>query len=168
MEGLQGPRVRSRAISNSVFFCELLEQIKLGKVVSIRAKGWSMLPLVWDDRDILHLAAPTERTVSVGRIILARMGDGRYVVHRIVAIEGNRVVMRGDGNPYQIEYLHRDKILGELVGVRRNGKEIKRGDFLWRAIGLLWPSNAFLRRVLLFAYRRLVVRPAATKPRRNL
>lgn len=168
MNMVKGQRIRSRAISNPIFFRELLEQMREGKEVRMRAKGWSMLPLIWDDRDVLHLAAPSEDTISRGRIVLVRMGDGRYVVHRIVAIEGSRIVLRGDGNPYQVEYVHRDKVLGELVGIRRNGKEMNSRSFLWRIITLFWPSNAFIRRSLLFAYRRMVVRPVAHKPRRNL
>lgn len=168
MESRSKQNIRLRVISTPVFFRELLEQMHQGKEVRMRARGWSMLPLIWDDRDVLYLVAPREGTISRGRIVLVQLGDGRYVLHRIVAIEGSRLLLRGDGNPYQEEYVHRDKVLGELVGIRRNGKLLNPNSFLWRAITLLWPQNGFIRRVILFAYRRMAVRPAERKPRRSL
>lgn len=168
MESKHEQKTHLRAISTPIFFRELLEQMHQGKEVRMRAKGWSMLPLIWDDRDVLYLVAPREGSISCGRIVLAQLGDGRYVLHRIAAIQGSRLLLRGDGNPYQEEYVHRDKVLGELVGVRRNGKQLSPKSFLWRAITLLWPKNGFIRRAILFAYRRMVVRPAERKPRRSL
>lgn len=157
---------RTQVVSNKLLFSKIREQIADGRKVTIRAKGWSMLPLVWDDRDTLTLAAVSEDTFSKGRIVLAQLGTGRYVVHRIVCIKGARYCLRGDGNPYQEEYVHRDKIYAELISIQRGGRYIDAKHWLWKFCQYLWPKNGFLRRVLLFAYRRIVLKPASLKPRR--
>lgn len=166
MEKRLPAQMRPQVINNKPFFDELIAQINSGRSVVIRAKGWSMLPLVWDDRDTITLSPLTADSIRVGRIVLAQMGSGRYVVHRIVRIKGDRVELRGDGNPYQIEYVHREKVLAEMTAVRRAGKELNSASPLWKVITHLWPANGFLRRVLLFGYRRLVIRKKPNAPRR--
>lgn len=151
--------LRALILDNKHFFDEVLLMIRSGRNVTLRAKGWSMLPLVWDERDAITLAPLTEASFAVGRIVLAQLGDGRYVVHRIAAIKEARYTLRGDGNPYQYEYCHHDQICAELTSVRRNDREIVLGSATWQAYRRLWPSNGFLRRSLLFIYRRIAVNP---------
>lgn len=159
-------RVRTQVISNKMLFAKIREQLAEGRKVTIRAKGWSMLPLIWDDRDTLTLGSLTSGSLAKGRIVLAQLGTGRYVVHRIVRVRGDRFSLRGDGNPYQEEYVHRDRIYAELVGINRAGKDLGRSSFVWKLCQHCWPSHGFVRRVLLFAYRRLWLRPAKVVPRR--
>lgn len=159
---------KAQVINNRQFFQELLAQLAEGRRVKIRAKGWSMLPLLWDDRDTLTLAPIAPEDIKIGKIVFAQMGTGRYVVHRIVARKIDRLTLRGDGNPYQEEYVHVDKVLGELVAITRGGKEVDKHSLLWKLITYFWPRNGFLRRVLLFSYRRLVIRQSPKRLRREL
>lgn len=71
---------------------------------------------------------------------------------------GTRIELRGDGNPYQEEYVHPDTIFGELVEINRNGKVIKYDDVLWNMVRYVWPSNSVVRRILLYLYRVFVLR----------
>lgn len=160
------PKLRKQVINNGLFFQELRARINEGRQVRIRAKGWSMLPLIWDDRDVIVLGPLAPDSIRVGRIVLAQLGTGRYVVHRITSIKGSRLTLRGDGNPYQEEYVHEDKVLAELVTVTRNGRDYTARDIQWKLTTWFWPSNGFIRRVILFFYRRLIVRPASVEPRR--
>lgn len=145
----------------------LLENIKAdllaGRRVKLQARGWSMLPMIWNDRDNLILAPIDRDKLSVGQIVFAQTGSGRYIVHRIVRIVGTRVELRGDGNPYQEEYVHPQTIIGELVAVERKGKLLKKGDCLWTMTERLWPRSGNLRRVLLYVYKRLFVMPSVGK-----
>lgn len=158
--------IRAQIVNNKAFFIQIREQIAQGRKVTIRAKGWSMLPFIWDDRDTLTLAQLREDSYKVGRIVFAQLGTGRYIVHRIDRIEGSRFVLRGDGNPYQEEYVHRDKILAELVSIGRKGRTLSPSSLAWKLQASLWPRHGFLRRLILFFYRRLVVRPAKRTARR--
>lgn len=166
MSEVSKPKIRKQVINNTVFFQELRSRIAEGRQVRIRAKGWSMLPLIWDDRDVIVLGPLSPKSISVGRIVLAQLGTGRYVVHRITAIKGSRLSLRGDGNPYQEEYVHTQKVLAELVKVTRGGRDYSPESLQWKLTTWLWPSNGFVRRVILFFYRRLIVRPASVQPRR--
>ena len=140
----------------------LLDNIKAdlheGRSVRLQAKGWSMLPMIWDERDTLVLAPIYREQLKVGMIVFAQTGSGRYIIHRIARIVGTRIELRGDGNPYQEEYVHPQTVFGELVEVQQKNRCLKQGDWRWRAYALLWPKNGNIRRILLFFYKRLFLR----------
>ena len=140
----------------------LLDNIKAdlleGRSVKLQAKGWSMLPMIWNERDTLVLAPISQEQLQVGMIVFAQTGSGRYIIHRIARIVGTRIELRGDGNPYQEEYVHPQTVFGELVEVQQKNRCLKQGDWRWRAYALLWPKNGNIRRILLFFYKRLFLR----------
>lgn len=155
----QDPMRAKLTLDYPQFFDEVLHMLSLGRKVKLRAKGWSMLPLIWSDRDNLILSPLTPDSYQVGRIVFVQLGDRRYVVHRIAEIKEDRFTLRGDGNPYQYEYCHRDQVRAELIAIERAGKRLDVGTLWWRIFAVCWPSNGFLRRCLLFAYRRLCLYP---------
>ncbi|KGO01216.1 S24/S26 family peptidase [Porphyromonas sp. COT-290 OH3588] len=146
---------RVLVLDNEVFFAQILKELEMGKRVTIFAKGWSMLPMIWQERDTLLLAPLSVDSISLGRIVLVKLSDKRYVIHRIVKMEGEQLTLRGDGNPYQIELCTKSQVLAELVGVKRNGKMMMRGSKRWAIFEHLWPRHPLLRRALLRIYRRL-------------
>ncbi|MDE6654749.1 MAG: S24/S26 family peptidase, partial [Muribaculaceae bacterium] len=58
-----------------------------------------------------------------GDVVLARVSDGSYVVHRIVGMRGDRITLMGDANLYRTEECRRKDICGKAVGVIRDGKQ---------------------------------------------
>lgn len=152
-------QVNSRSLAYQTALLQTVkEDLLSGKQVRLQALGWSMLPFIWHKRDTITLAPLSSDSIKVGRIVFAQMGSGRYVVHRISRIMGTRIELRGDGNPYQEEYVHPDTIFGELVEINRNGKVIKYDDVLWNMVRYVWPSNSVVRRILLYLYRVFVLR----------
>lgn len=146
-------------LDNQSFFDEILHQLASGHRVTIKAKGWSMIPLVWDEVDSITLAPLSSESLQVGRIVLARLGDNRYVVHRISHIKGDRFTLRGDGNPYQYEYCHRDEICAEMVLVRRYCQHpIAPSSWGWKASEHLWPRHGWPRRIAVFFASRIIER----------
>lgn len=141
-------------LDNKEFFAQLMSDIASGKRVTIRAKGWSMLPMIWDDRDTLTLVPLKPDSIQVGRILLVRLSSLRFVVHRVVQIKGDWLILRGDGNPTQVEKCKREQILAELVEIERGGNKLRLGMPLWNSFERYWPSNPLLRRILLALYRR--------------
>ncbi|MDO4692985.1 MAG: S24 family peptidase [Porphyromonadaceae bacterium] len=144
---------RVLVLDSQVFFAQILKDLEQGKRVTIFAKGWSMLPMIWQKRDTLLLAPLTKDSISQGRIVLAQLSDKRFVIHRIAKMQGDRLTLRGDGNPYQIEQCTKAQVLAELVGVTRNGKMLLQGTIRWRLFEHLWPSHPLARRILLRIYR---------------
>lgn len=151
-------------LDNKEFFEQLMRDIASGKRVTIRAKGWSMLPMIWDDRDTLTLAPLRSDSIQVGRILLVRLSSLRFVVHRVVQINGDWLILRGDGNPTQVEKCRRDQVQAELIEIERGGRKLRLGMSLWSCFERYWPSNPLVRRLLLGLYRRLNgIKPSTTK-----
>lgn len=147
--------VRVRSIGNTPFFTDIGLTLSQGRSVLIRAKGWSMLPLLWSERDKLTISPLKPDSIQVGRIVLIHLGGSRYMVHRIVRIEGDKITLRGDGNAYQTEECSPSQVLGEMTSIIRNGKRIRQGDPLWQRIQDYWPSSPIMRRIILGIYRRV-------------
>lgn len=142
---------------NHLFFTEVLARIAEGNSVRIRASGRSMMPFIRDEKDELVLAQMQENPL-VGHILLVRMDNGRYIIHRVVKVDAETITLRGDGNPYGCETVKHTQILARVTGIVRGGKFIREGSWQWNAFDLLWTSNPFMRRVLLYIYKRLFLK----------
>ena len=120
-------RLRSRAgipmkklvIENSLLVPEIVKLTNQGLNVTFTAKGNSMIPFIYGGRDSVLLAKPVE--VNVNDVVLAAIGDGKYVLHRVIRVEGNRIVLMGDGNIVGCEYCEEKDVLAVAVAVIRNG-----------------------------------------------
>ena len=112
-------------------FDDVLSRIAEGYRVDIIAKGRSMLPFIRSQRDAITLSPLTEESIQPGRIVLVRISRG-YAIHRIETIyPGGRIILRGDGNPYQREACIPRQILAEATCVRRGRHLITQGSCLW-------------------------------------
>ncbi|MCI6558297.1 MAG: peptidase S41, partial [Prevotella sp.] len=83
---------------------------------------------------------------------------GFFVLHRIVAMNGNEVTLLGDGN-LTPEHCHRDDIRATVIGFYRKGRQtLDRTDGRkWRWYSWWWMLLRPIRRYLLFIYRHLFV-----------
>ena len=75
-----------RIIPNDILLGEVAAVLNEGREAIITPTGNSMLPFIRGGKDRVTL----RRTdgVAVGDIVLVRTG-GRYILHRIIAVEGN-------------------------------------------------------------------------------
>lgn len=148
-------------LENSEFLPHLVELVNEGHLVTIIARGNSMRPFIEDSRDKLVFGKAVN--VKVGDVILAEVEKGHYVCHRIEVLDGDKVVMRGDGNiPMPklnlpgTETFTRNEIRAKLVKVERLGKvyDIETSR-TWKVYSAVWTSLLPMRRYLLSAYRLL-------------
>ena len=133
-------------LPNEVLIGEVAELLNAGREVVMTPKGNSMLPFIRGDVDNVRLRKP--ESLHVGDIALARFG-GRYVMHRIIALDGDTVTLMGDGNLQGTESGPRSEVIGVVLEIitpsnrhRRPGK------------GLLWRRLLPIRRYLLKFYRK--------------
>jgi len=115
---------------NNVRMEQLLAE---GKLVKLTPVGDSMLPFIRGGADSVVLCKP--ESFRVGDIALAPY-RGRYVLHRVVRIEGDTVVMMGDGIVKGKEKVDKSAVLAIVIEiVKANGKHRKptRGR-LWRVL----------------------------------
>ncbi len=134
-------------LPNEVFLEEVASLLSEGREVTLAPKGSSMLPFIREGRDSVVLRK--EPSVKKGDIVLVRLED-RFVMHRIVREEGERLTLMGDGNLAGTESCTRADVLGTVITILRDGKPREPSD------GKLWQKLLPLRRIILGIYRRII------------
>ena len=109
---------------------------KNGKLIYTN-KGDSMMPLIKQDRDLL-IIKPVQGRLKKYDVPLYKRDSGQYVLHRILKVRKNDYVICGD-NRWVKEYGIRDRhIIGVLVAVIRNGKEVSVNNWKYKVYVHLW------------------------------
>lgn len=140
-------------LPNEILLPEVVRLLKEDERVTLRVKGNSMLPFIVGERDSVVLGPV--RTLKKGDIVLAQLADGRFVIHRIIAIGDNRIALMGDGNSYATENCIRKDVSGIVVKIIRNGKVIECESLSERSRVKLWNYLKPVRRYMLAVYRRI-------------
>ena len=133
------------------------EAVKLvddGVIVTLPVNGTSMLPFIIGGRESVILQKP--RQPKIGDVVLAWVEDCRYVVHRIIRVDGENVTLMGDGNLAGTEHC----TTGDLKAIATHvvSRDGKRHDLYcpWRQrASRLWWHLRPIRRYLLAIYRLL-------------
>lgn len=100
-----------RTINNRSAFSHARDLLLEGESVQITVRGQSMLPFFQSGSTIL-LRPIRKEDFRIGSVVLAETPQGNFVVHRIHRLEGDRVILLGDGNLYGTETMLRDKVYG--------------------------------------------------------
>ncbi len=127
------------------FVCEALSR---GTHVRITATGSSMHPFIRDG-DIVELAPTSSRGPAVGQVVFVRRADGTYLLHRVVAVRGDRFYLRGDAQKGKEGPFSKDQLVGFVASVQRGGKLIRLESLPWRLTALLWSNMGPLKPCLL-------------------
>lgn len=137
---------------------------KFGRV-RLPVNGTSMLPAVWPG-DILSVQPQPMAAFRPGQIALFRRHGG-LVAHRVVRNSHSVLVTRGDRMRHDDAPVTKDELVGRVVSVIRNGREVPVELSLpCRAAGAVLRRSDLAVRVLLGVERRWRVlrmqwRPAA-------
>lgn len=146
-------------ISTKVYFDAVKKDLGQGRSVIIPLKGVSMRPFVENLRDKALLVAVPPETLRVGDAVLAEIAPDRYVLHRIIRREGDRLTLMGDGNVSGTESCRAADVVGRVEAFYRKGRQ--KADLTtglkWRLYSAVWTRIRPLHRYLLFAYRHLCV-----------
>ena len=150
-------RINEVQFPNAILLPEIVKMLNEGHTVTLRLKGFSMRPFLEDGRDKALLTRPVN--LKVGDPVLAEIEPKHFVLHRIISIQGDDVVLRGDGN-LGTEQCKLKDIQGAVVGFYRKGREtLDRTDGLkWRIYSWFWTRLFPIRRYLLAFYRRIWLR----------
>ena len=132
-------------------FEELLERDGL---LVYRTRGKSMLPMLHQARDLVNIE-PVKGLLMPLDVVFYKRGTS-YVLHRIVRIEGDLFLIRGD-NTYSLERVHKNAILGKLVSFVRKGKSCQVTDRRYLRYVVFW-NGIYPVRAFLFRFKRLCVR----------
>lgn len=150
-------KVVEKQFSNALLIPEIIKMIDEGHTVTLPLKGYSMRPFLEDGRDKALLTKP--QSPKVGDPVLAEVDPLHFVLHRIIKIDGDNVVLRGDGNLGN-EYCKVGDVKAAVVGFYRKGRNtIDRTDGLkWCVYSFLWMHLSPVRRYLLAFHRRIWLR----------
>ena len=134
---------------------EAVRLAREGVNVTLPVKGQSMLPFIIGGKEsvILHSQGGI---VDVGDVVLAWVDGNRYVIHRIIRIDGDRITLMGDGNVGVTEHC----LLGDIKARVTHVVDAKdKTHYLynkWRkSAAKVWYWLRPIRRYLLAIYRRL-------------
>ncbi|MBR1548902.1 MAG: S24/S26 family peptidase [Prevotella sp.] len=124
-----------------------------GMRVTFPVKGNSMLPFIIGSRESVDLVKP--ESPKVGDVVLAWVEGCRYVVHRIISIDGDRVTLMGDGNIAGVEHCRLGDVAALAINVVTPGGKHKPLYSPWRVrASRLWWRLLPVRRWILAVYRR--------------
>lgn len=116
--------------------------------VTICLEGESMRPLIRRGRDPVTIV-PLQRPLRRGDVVLFTLGDGRYVVHRLWKIQGDRVQTLGDHCANPEPWFPREQVLGQVIRFSREGRAFRLDTPAARLFGRAWMAALPMRRCLM-------------------
>ena len=150
-------KIKQLVIDNNILIPEVIRLINSGHSVTLPLKGYSMRPFLESERDNALLVRVSNP--KVGDPVLAEVAQGRYVLHRIISIDGDDVVLRGDGN-MGTERCRLSDIKASVKGFYRKGRSKldSTNGMKWKTYSWLWMRLYPVRRWLLAFHRHVWLR----------
>ena len=132
---------------------EAIRLVEDGVSVTLPVDGRSMLPFIIGGRESVILQKPL--APKVGDVVLDWVEGGRYVVHRIIRIEGKNITLMGDGNIVGTERCTINDIKAIATHVVDADGALHYLYNRWRKLGAkVWFWLQPIRRYILAIYRR--------------
>ena len=102
--------------------------LERGKSFRFQAKGWSMSPFILDG-DLISVSPISNAKLKTGEIVAyINLRSNKLVVHRIVSVQQNAYLIRGDNQADQdSELIPPENILGRVTRIERAGRNIRLG-----------------------------------------
>ncbi len=133
-------------VDNTVLIPEMVRLLHEGKSVTFTPTGVSMRPFIEGGQDSVLLT--NVDTLRIGDIVLAQISPDHYVLHRLIALQGDQVTLMGDGNLFGQEHCSRSDVLAKVQQITS-----PKGHRKPITCGRLWLALLPIRRLLLKVYR---------------
>lgn len=140
-----------RVIEPAELMDQLPQLLQEAQSVPLVISGNSMAPFLRHGRDTVYLSQ-VRRPLKKGDMILYRRDCGAYILHRIYRVRDGRYDLIGDGQLAVEPGIRPDQILATVEAVRRNGKLLRKGSFLWAFFAHIWLTLVPLRPGILRLY----------------
>lgn len=140
--------VHEKMITSKVLFQAIQEQLAENRQAVFTVTGRSMWPFLYHRRDQVIVEKAEKETLKRGDIVLFRVSDEQYLLHRITKLSKDTFQTTGDGNycrdmPVPYEY-----IIGKVCAVIRKEKKIYCNDWRWKVLSKMWMLAFPIRRPL--------------------
>jgi hypothetical protein len=150
-----------KVLPNEILLAEVRKFVDEGRPVTLRVKGNSMLPFIYGGHDNVRFIA--NKHYQVGDIALAEVAMGKYVVHRIIAIDGEKVTLMGDGNVRGTEHCLQKHLVAKVDQILRDDMVIDPYSQKMRREAAIWWKVRGVRRWILAVLRRTTLRNRVQK-----
>ena len=136
-------------IPANIFFGNIEQMISEGKDVEVRCFGGSMNPYLRGDGSEVLVVSPFSPEELTPGTIVAFCYHGKYLCHRIIRCNGEKLLIQGDGLIKEQEQVLDSDIIGIVrTIIRRNGKPVstqsKVARLYWRCWSFLFPIRKYL------------------------
>jgi len=113
-----------------------------GHAVRFRAAGDSMHPIIRGD-DYLHVEPAAKLPIRRGDVVLTLAPRG-LTAHRVISVEGETFVTRGDNAPASDGPVERARVLGVVTHAERDGRKrrVPRATSLVLMLHRFWTAAA--------------------------
>ena len=143
-----------RVIPNKEFIENVDQLLSEGKSVELRCLGSSMQPYLRGDGSEVIVASPFSPDELIPGAIVLFHYRGKYICHRVVKREEEKLMIQGDGVIKRQEQVLLSDVVGIIrIIIRRSKKPVstqtKAAQWYWRC----WRRLSPVRRPLLLGYR---------------
>lgn len=143
----------TKSFENKEILPEIEGLVRDGLEVVFVPKGSSMSPFIKGGVD--RVLITKAESIAEGDIVLALTKQGSHVLHRVEKVDGNMLILMGDGNLIGRERCRREDVIGKAVKIMKKDREIDCQSPLHLRKAAIWRSLLPIRRYLLAIYRRL-------------
>ena len=144
-----------RWISSENMFSAMEELLAEGRQAVFTITGMSMWPFLCHRRDQVVLEHCTPEDLKKGDVVLLRVGQGTYVLHRITHLGDTRLQTTGDGNCHRDPMVPREYAIARATVFIRKGKRMDCKSPFWQFAFRLWSALFPIRGILLGALRKI-------------
>ena len=149
------PHTRLQVLPTEEYFSRVRKDLAQNGQAYVRVTGTSMTPLLHHVRDGVVLVPP--KRIRSGDIVLFSRENGRYALHRVIRIKGDRFTMAGDHQWHIETGLPAKQIVGVAAMLHRRGKFISCKKFSIKiysaCVTLLTFPRIYIRRAMRFMIR---------------
>lgn len=140
------------SVNDDLILAEAIRFVGEGVSVTFPVNGRSMLPFIVGGRESVILEK--FESLKIGDVVLAWVDGNRYVIHRIVKMDGENLTLMGDGNLIGVEHCCVADVRARAVAVVNAHGRKRSLDFgLRKAAAKLWMILKPVRKWLLLPYR---------------
>jgi len=144
----------SKIMDTEQYFGIVRQRLKENGSATVRVTGVSMMPLLRHLKDAVVFVPAKE--IRPGDVVLFDRKTGRYALHRVISIRGDRFSMMGDNQWYMDRDLPLKQIVGKVSYFIRGTHTVPSDGIPMRAYAALAIPAAYVRWMIGAAKRRTV------------
>lgn len=147
--------MKKRWISSEDLFGAVAEQLAQGRQASFTVTGMSMWPFLRHGSDQAILAAVEPDDIRKGDILLLRIKQNRYLLHRVTKRTAEGIETTGDGNCFRDGFFPYSCAVGRAVTLVRPDRKIDCGAWKWKLAFRCWMLLFPARKPLMSLWRKI-------------